>query len=231
MEPWSHQAPDGTLIWLLIEPSVLVESLSICFGNICDIIQNLYKLSHPWVIIQFFFIEKCIVNSFMQSSKTSLYPLFICILTGHLYFCDCTLNGFKKAYTLPLKLFFAYEIRRLFPSFKYLALWYLFLRDYLKTHTIMVILSLNDRHPQIISLIPERSVFSPVTEIQRQGRLQGLVSKHCVNRYQLGLSVHLFTLILVSFVITGWLPFSSGSNKHPLVPAERESKSFPLIEF
>ena len=88
VEPWSHQAPDGTLIWLLIEPSVLVESLSICFGNICDIIQNLYKLSHPWVIIQFFFIEKCIVNSFMQSSKTSLYPLFICLLAGHLYFCD-----------------------------------------------------------------------------------------------------------------------------------------------
>lgn len=88
MEPWSHLAPDGTLIWLLIEPSVLVESLSICFGNICDIIQNLYKLSHPWVIIQFFFIEKCIVNSFMQSSKTSLYPLFICLLASHLYVCD-----------------------------------------------------------------------------------------------------------------------------------------------
>lgn len=47
IELWNCFIPDGTLIWLLIELSVLVESLSICFGNVYNIIQNLYQIKPP----------------------------------------------------------------------------------------------------------------------------------------------------------------------------------------
>lgn len=47
IELWNCFIPDGTLIWLLIELSVLAESLSICFGNVYNIIQNLYQIKPP----------------------------------------------------------------------------------------------------------------------------------------------------------------------------------------
>lgn len=102
------------------------------------------------------------------------------------------------------------------------------MRDYLKIHKIMVILTLNDRNPQIICLIPEWSLFSPITEIPGIGEILGLglqTLNEQLPAWFICLSICLHTRFLHDCRVAATQQLE---RTHPLVPA-RKARIFPFV--